>query len=97
MQKKRRRKSHAWAPLRTLKLIILYSLTNKKNSVQYFVKLLIRGTFLPDKIFSELIKGGFPQFKSVPLQLRNIADNQIDCIVADKKKVAELRLQTFKI
>ncbi len=42
-------------------------------------------------------KGGHPQFKSAPLQLRNIADNQIDCGVADWKKVAELWLQTFKI
>jgi hypothetical protein len=24
-------------------------------------------------------KGGHPQFKSAPPQLRNIADNQIDC------------------
>ncbi len=28
-------------------------------------------------------KGGHPQFKSAPPQLRNIADNQIDCGVAD--------------
>jgi hypothetical protein len=27
------------------------------------------------------------QFKSAPPQLRNIADNQIDCGVADKKKL----------
>jgi hypothetical protein len=27
--------------------------------------------------------GGHPQFKSAPLQLRNISDNQIDCGVAD--------------
>jgi hypothetical protein len=28
-------------------------------------------------------KGGHPLFKSTPLQLRNIADNLIDCEVAD--------------
>jgi hypothetical protein len=28
-------------------------------------------------------KGGHPQFKSAPPQLRNIADNHIDCGVAD--------------
>jgi hypothetical protein len=28
-------------------------------------------------------KGGHPQLKSSPPQLRNIADNQIDCEVAD--------------
>jgi hypothetical protein len=39
-------------------------------------------------------KGGHLQFKSAPPQLRNIADNQIDCGL---KKVAELRLWTFKI
>jgi hypothetical protein len=32
---------------------------------------------------SLLCKGGHPQFKSVPPQLRNIADNQIDCGIAD--------------
>jgi hypothetical protein len=35
-------------------------------------------------------KAGHPQFKSAPPQLRNIADNQNDCGVADLKKVAEL-------
>jgi hypothetical protein len=29
------------------------------------------------------IKGGHPQFKSAPPQLRNIADNQIYCGIAD--------------
>jgi hypothetical protein len=42
-----------------------------------------------------ITKGGRPQFKSAPPQLRNIADNQIDCGVA--KKVAGLQLRTFKI
>jgi hypothetical protein len=41
-----------------------------------------------------LPKGGHPQFKSAPPQLRNIADNQICCGL---KKVAELRLWTLKI
>ncbi len=31
-------------------------------------------------VFTE---GGHPQFKSLPRQLRNIADNQIDCGFAD--------------
>jgi hypothetical protein len=34
-----------------------------------------------------LFKGGHPQFKFAPLQLRNIVDNQIDCGVPDKKKL----------
>jgi hypothetical protein len=32
-----------------------------------------------------ICKGGHPQFKSAPPKLRNIADNQIDCGIADKK------------
>ncbi len=43
-------------------------------------------------------KGGHPQFKSALQQLRNIADNQIDCGVTDLKKLrGELQLRTFKI
>jgi hypothetical protein len=32
-------------------------------------------------------KDGHPQFKSASLQLRNIEDNQIDCGIADYKKL----------
>ncbi len=32
---------------------------------------------------SDTNKGGHPQFKSATPQLRNIADNQIDCGIAD--------------
>jgi hypothetical protein len=32
-------------------------------------------------------KGGHPQFKAAPPQLRNVADNQIDCGTADLKKL----------
>ncbi len=41
-----------------------------------------------------ITKGGHPKFKSATPQ---IADNQIDRLVADYKKVAELGLQTFNI
>ncbi len=38
---------------------------------------------LPQVQYWATIKGGHPQFKSAPPQLRNIADNQIGCGVAD--------------
>jgi hypothetical protein len=35
----------------------------------------------------QIYKGEHPQLKSAPPLLRNIADNQIDCGIADKKKL----------
>jgi hypothetical protein len=35
----------------------------------------------------KLTKGGHPQFKSAPLQLRTIADNKIDCGIAEYQKL----------
>jgi hypothetical protein len=43
-----------------------------------------------------LSKGGHPQFKSAPPQLRNIADNQIDCGIADKKKLRNCDCESSK-
>jgi hypothetical protein len=37
-------------------------------------------------------KGGHQQFKSAPPQLRNIADNQIDCRIADLKKLQNCKI-----
>jgi hypothetical protein len=46
---------------------------------------------------AHLIKGRHPQVKSATLQLNNIADNQIDCEVADKKKLQNCNMNTIAI
>jgi hypothetical protein len=68
--------------------------TTYKNSYLYSRIYECHSLYIPRKITvyiarqvraaeSMASKGGHPQFKSAPPQLRNIADYQIDCGVAD--------------
>jgi hypothetical protein len=57
---------------------ISYQISKKKSSFYFMLDVVA-----VEAIVSQISIGGHPQFKSALPQLRNIADNQIDCGVAD--------------